>query len=87
MRLKHDIALLDRLDSGLGIYRFSYSGSNKVYVGVMAQEVMEVRPDAAVLGGDGYWRVNYEKLGIKFKTYQDWLKSGGQIDSSRSRTP
>jgi Protein of unknown function (DUF3300)/Chaperone of endosialidase len=87
MRLKHDIALLDRLDSGLGIYRFSYNGSNKVYVGVMAQEVMEVRPDAAVLGRDGYWRVNYEKLGIKFKTYQDWLKSGGQIDSSRSRMP
>jgi hypothetical protein len=78
---------LGRLDNGLGIYRFSYNGSNKVYVGVLAQEVMEVRPDAAVLGRDGYWRVNYEKLGIRFESYQDWLKSGGQIEPTRSRVP
>ncbi len=87
IRLKHDIALLGRLDNGLGIYRFSYNGSAKIYVGVLAQEVMEVRPDAAVLGRDGYWRVNYEKLGVKFETYQDWLKSGGQIEPARSRVP
>jgi hypothetical protein len=87
IRLKHDIALLGRLDNGLGIYRFSYNGSNKMYVGVLAQEVVEVRPDAAILGRDGYWRVNYEKLGIKFETYQDWLKWGGQIEPARSRMP
>ena len=37
--LKHDIALLGHLDNGLGFYRFSYHGSDKAYVGVMAQEV------------------------------------------------
>jgi hypothetical protein len=75
------------LDNGLGIYRFSYNGSNKGYVGVLAQEVMRVRPDATVLGRDGYLRVYYEKLGIKFETYQEWLKSGGQIEPARSRMP
>jgi hypothetical protein len=74
------MALLGRLDNGIGIYRFSYNGSSKVYVGVLAQEVMQVRPDAAVIGRDGYLRVHYEKLGVKFETYQEWLKSGGQIE-------
>ena len=39
IRLKHDIVLLGHLDNGLGFYRFSYNGSDKAYVGVMAQEV------------------------------------------------
>jgi hypothetical protein len=79
--------LLGRLDNGLGIYRFSYNGSSKMYVGVLAQEVMDVRPDAAVLGRDGYLRVYYDRLGLKFATYQEWLKSGGQIEAARSRVP
>ena len=37
--LKHDVVLLGHLDNGLGYYRFSYLGSEKAYVGVMAQEV------------------------------------------------
>jgi hypothetical protein len=40
--LKHDISLLGHLDNGLGFYRFSYNGSDKAYVGVMA-----VRPEGA----------------------------------------
>jgi hypothetical protein len=41
---------------------------------------MEARPDAALIGRDGYLRVYYEKLGLKFESYQQWLRSGGQID-------
>jgi hypothetical protein len=48
---------------------------------------MQARPDAAVLGRDGYLRVYYQKLGIRFETYQEWLKSGGQIEPARSRMP
>ena len=36
MALKHDIVLLGYLPSGLGYYRFSYNGSDKAYVGVIA---------------------------------------------------
>src|SRR5205823_14499907 len=48
IRLKHDIRLLGHLENGLGYYRFSYNGSDKVYVGVMAQEVQSVKPEAVV---------------------------------------
>jgi len=39
MMLKHGISLIGHLNNGLGFYRFSYNGSDKAYVGVMAQEV------------------------------------------------
>ena len=82
--LKHDVVLLGRLDNGLGYYRFSYLGNDKAYVGVIAQEVEAVKPDAVTRGRDGYLRVYYDKLGIKFRTYQDWLAGGAQIPT-RSR--
>ena len=79
IRLKHDIALIGRLDDGLGFYRFSYNGSDKAYVGVMAQEVQTIAPDAVTRGRDGYLRVNYDKLGLKFETYDRWVASGARI--------
>ena len=63
MMLKHDISLLGHLDNGLGFYRFSYNGSDKAYVGVMAQEVQTAMPAAVLRGSDGYLRVSYDKLG------------------------
>ncbi len=77
--LKHDIVLLGRLDNGLGYYRFSYLGSTKAYVGVMAQEVLTVMPEAVGRGSDGYLNVYYEKLGLKFRTYGEWLATGARI--------
>jgi hypothetical protein len=82
--LKHDVVLLGHLDNGLGYYRFSYLGSHKAYVGVMAQEVQGVMPQAVTRGRDGYLRVYYEKLGVKFQTYKDWLAGGAQIPTGRS---
>jgi Protein of unknown function (DUF3300)/Chaperone of endosialidase len=84
IRLKHDIALLGRLDSGLGFYRFSYNGSNKAYVGVMAQEVQKVMPAAVVRGRDGYLRVDYDRLGLTFESYDRWVAWGARVPSSRS---
>lgn len=79
VRLKHDITLLGRLDSGIGFYRFIYNGSEKIYVGVMAQEVQMVMPEAVVRGRDGYLNVLYNKLGLKFQTYDRWIASGAQV--------
>jgi hypothetical protein len=84
--LKHDITLIGHLDNGLGFYRFSYNGSDKAYVGVMAQEVQTVRPDAVVRGRDGYLRVFYDKLGVKFETYNRWIASGARIPSTASNS-
>ena len=77
--LKHDIVLLGHLDNGLGVYRFSYNGSNKAYVGVIAQEVQQIMPQAVMRGRDGYLRVFYDHLGLKFETYEHWLRSGAYI--------
>lgn len=66
VRLKRDIALVGRLDNGLGLYRYRYLWSDTVYLGVMAQEVALIRPDAIVRSAvDDYLRVNYSRLGLK----------------------
>jgi hypothetical protein len=79
IRLKHDITLLGRLDNGLGYYRFVYNGGNEAYVGVMAQEVAAVMPDAVITGSDGYLRVRYDMLGLKFETYDEWVALGAKL--------
>jgi hypothetical protein len=79
IRLKRDIVLLGYLNDGLGFYRFSYNGSETSYVGVMAQEVAQVAPGAVTRGRDGYLRVSYEKLGLKFQDYDHWVASGARI--------
>ncbi|MFZ0236614.1 MAG: tail fiber domain-containing protein, partial [Xanthobacteraceae bacterium] len=63
-------------NNGLGLYRFSYNGSNTPYVGVIAQEVAQVAPEAVTRGRDGYLRVYYDKLGVKFQRYDQWRASG-----------
>lgn len=80
--LKHDIHLLGYMDNGLAFYRFAYNGSRTAYVGVMAQDVQAVQPDAVTRGRDGYLRVYYDRLGITFQTYDQWLASGARIPAS-----
>jgi len=77
--LKHDVVLLGHLDNGLGFYRFSYNGSEKAYVGVIAQEVQSVAPRAVMRGRDGYLRVFYDRLGVKFETYDRWIATGAHV--------
>jgi Protein of unknown function (DUF3300)/Chaperone of endosialidase len=79
IELKEDVTLLGHLANGIGFYRFVYKGSDTAYVGVVAQEVRRVRPDAVARGRDGYLRVFYDKLGLKFKTYSQWLAAGAQV--------
>jgi hypothetical protein len=79
IRFKHDIVLLGHLPNGLGYYRFSYNGSDSAYVGVMAQEVQMVMPKAVTRDRDGSLRVLYERLGLKFQTYEEWIRTGAQI--------
>jgi hypothetical protein len=53
--------------TGLNLYEFNYTGEVERYIGVMADEVEKVRPDAVIEGADGYKRVNYAELGIEMK--------------------
>jgi hypothetical protein len=81
-RLKHDITLLGYMPNGLGFYRFVYNGGSKAYVGVIAQEVRGVMPEAVFRGRDGYLRVDYDKIGMKFQSYDQWSTSRAQIPAS-----
>jgi hypothetical protein len=85
--LKHDVVLLGHLANGLGYYRFSYLGSSKAYVGVIAQEVQSLMPGAVTRGKDGYLRVYYEKLGLKLRSYSGWLAGGATIPTPSEVLP
>ena len=87
IELKHDVVLLGHLANGLGYYRFSYLGSSKPYVGVIAQEVQNLVPEAVTRGRDGYLRVYYEQLGLKLRTYSDWLAGGAKIPTPAEVLP
>ncbi len=76
-RLKRDVARIGVLDNGLGLYRFRYLWSDTVYVGVMAQEVALIRPDAIAHDAlDDYLRVDYGRLGLRMMTLQEWNARG-----------
>lgn len=70
LRLKEDVTPLGSTVNGLPLYTFRYRGQQALYQGVMAQDVLEVRPDAVVVDADGFYRVDYAKLGIEFRRIQ-----------------
>ncbi len=77
IRLKRDIIELARLDNDIGLYRYRYNWSDQYYVGVIAQEVADIIPDAVVRGPDGYLRVDYGRLGLHLMTWDEWLAARG----------
>ena len=66
-RLKTDVHRVGTTAHGLALYDFSYTFKPGIYEGVMAQEVMNVVPSAVSVGANGYYQVDYGKLGIRFK--------------------
>ena len=57
-RLKTDIKKVGKTDSGLPVYTYKYKGDNVVHMGVMAQDVEKVTPEAVEEIG-GFKAVNY----------------------------
>jgi hypothetical protein len=72
IRLKRDITQVGELDSGINLYRYRYLWSDTIFVGVMAQEVAAVKPEAVLRGADGYLRVDYARLGLRLQTWDQW---------------
>jgi hypothetical protein len=48
----------------------------------MAQEVQTVMPKAVVRDRDGTLRVFYDRLGVKFQTYEHWIASGARVPTT-----
>lgn len=61
-RLKTDVKRVGQTDSGLGVYTYRYRGSDTVHMGVMADEVVEIMPEAVADMGGGFMAVNYGAL-------------------------
>jgi hypothetical protein len=83
IRLKRDIVEVGQLPDGLHLYRYRYLWSDTVYVGVMAQEVLTIAPDAVVRGDDGYLRVDYGRLGLRLTTWDQWTSRGRERATDR----
>ncbi len=82
-RLKTGVVWLATLENGFNLYKFRYLWSEVEYVGVMAQEVLATRPDAVVSGDDGFYRVNYDAIGVRMMTLSQyrrtqWLRPFGE---------
>jgi polysaccharide biosynthesis/export protein len=79
VRLKRDITPIAKLENGLRLYRYRYAWSDTLYVGVLAQEVLEVAPSAVSRGADGYLRVNYARLGLRMQLWEEWIASHSNV--------
>jgi polysaccharide biosynthesis/export protein len=79
VRLKRDITPIAKLENGLRLYRYRYAWSDTLYVGVLAQEVLEVAPGAVSRGADGYLRVNYARLGLRMQLWEEWIASHSNV--------
>lgn len=73
IRLKRDIASVGQLTNGLTLYRFRYLWSSDIFVGVMAQDVLEFMPEAVIVGQNGYMAVNYALLGFTMLRWEEWV--------------
>lgn len=62
VRLKRDIELLSVRPDGLGVYLYRYLWSPVKFIGVMAQEVLKVKPSAVVTLPSGFLAVDYAQL-------------------------
>lgn len=61
-RLKDNIKHIYTMPDGLKAYQFTYKGSDDKHIGVMADEVAVLRPEALGPIVDGYATVNYDKI-------------------------
>ena len=88
-RLKRSIRLLARLHNGLEIYAFKYLWSDVIYVGVMAQDLLQnpIWKDAVVTKANGFYDVNYAMLGLKMTTLSQWKKDGLASITSQENIP
>ena len=69
IRLKTNIEKIGEFNSTIDLYEWEWNEvaekigvNNQPTVGVLAQELIEYRPDLVLMADDGYFRVNYGGL-------------------------
>lgn len=61
-RLKENIKRIGKTDAGVPLYSFTYIGSPVAHIGPMAQDLLELQPEAVHKDADGYYRVRYDMV-------------------------
>tara|TARA_R110000764_G_scaffold89200_1_gene170605 strand:- start:74 stop:1159 length:1086 start_codon:yes stop_codon:yes gene_type:complete len=68
IRLKTEIKRVGELENGIPVYRWKWTKEAKKIVGdqgtlgVLAQEILKIMPEAVSIGSDGYYRVDYGRV-------------------------
>lgn len=66
-RKKRNIKFLGYSPAGIAKYSFQYiNGDEKIYHGVMAQELLLSHPEAVITDENGFYRVDYSLLDVPF---------------------
>jgi hypothetical protein len=77
-RRKRDVVHVATLSDGMKLYSFRYLDSDTVYVGVMAQDLLEDPRwrHAVITGEDGFYVVDYDQLDLVMITLDQWNEHG-----------
>ncbi len=67
IRVKEDIRHAETLENGIRLHAFRYKGDHRLFVGVLAQEILELpqHAHAVVQLESGYYAIDYQKLGLE----------------------
>ena len=71
-RLKRNVKYVTTLNGNVDLFSFQYIWSDQIYVGVMAQDLLQTYPEAVILYPDGFYRVDYSKLGLEMTTLEEF---------------
>ncbi len=84
-RLKTDVRRVGETAEGVNVYSFSYIGDDREFRGVMAQELLadERKRRAVEAGADGYFRVDYARLGLA-SLASDEMRAAGERAARRA---
>jgi len=72
------VTLVATLENGIKLYSFRYLWSDERYVGVMAQDLLNnpVLRNAVILEPNGFYVVDYARLGLRMVTLAQWQAQG-----------
>lgn len=77
-RLKRDIKPLTVTDKGIKIYSFHYLGDDRLFSGVLAQDLLQNPETADAVSKDenGYYSVDYAQLGLPIINEDAMVEAG-----------
>ena len=87
-RMKENIIKIKYSNSGIPIYHFNYKGENKTWSGTMAQDLIKLgREDAVVTMDNGYYGVKYNLIDVDMKEIKTSPLKQLSQDGALGKTP